>query len=364
MAAAAEAARRADAVVVVVGTDDAVESEGYDRPSMDLPGDQDELVRRVLVANRRSVVVVTSGSPVAMDWAEDAGAVVQSFFGGQELAHALVDVLAGDADPGGRLPVTLPLRLEDTPAFADFPGESSHVRYGEGLLVGYRWYEARRIPVRFPFGHGLSYTSFEIGEPRLEVVPAGREGGPAGAPADRAASGSDGARERSGAVERLGRGERVLVEVTVRNIGERPGSEVVQCYVAPPARRPGPDGGQGGGSAGGLRPGRRFRPPKELRAFLKVRLSPGESATVGFELGERAFAHYDVADLDWEELVRRRPPAGEHGEQGVHRTRSGWYVEPGRYELLVGRSSDDIAQHAELEVEGGDDPLDAALLPG
>ena len=156
-----------DAVIVVVGTDAKVESEGYDRDTMDLPGHQDDLVRRIVAVTSRAVVVVNSGSPVSMPWADQAGALLQTWFSGQEHANALVDVLLGEADPGGRLPVTLPLRIEHTPAFGNFPGESSQVRYGEGLLVGYRWYEARQLPVRFPFGHGLSYTTFEIGAPRL-----------------------------------------------------------------------------------------------------------------------------------------------------------------------------------------------------
>ena len=164
---AVELARGADAAILVVGTDDKWESEGYDRETMDLPGGQDELVTRVAEANPRSVVVVNSGSPVAMPWADGAGAVLQAWFAGQEYANGLVDVLLGEADPGGRLPTTLPLRIEHTPAFGNFPGESSEVRYGEGLLIGYRWYEARRLAVRFPFGHGLSYTTFAIGAPRL-----------------------------------------------------------------------------------------------------------------------------------------------------------------------------------------------------
>ena len=125
---------------------------------------------RVAEANPRSVVVVNAGSPVGMPWADRAGALLQVWFAGQEYANALVDVLFGESEPGGRLPTTLPLRIEHTPAFGNFPGESSQVRYGEGLLMGYRWYEARRLPVRFPFGHGLSYTSFEIGPPRLSTL--------------------------------------------------------------------------------------------------------------------------------------------------------------------------------------------------
>ena len=110
-------------------------------------------------------MVVNTGSPVTMSWADDAPAILQSWFGGQEMGNALAAVLTGDADPGGRLPTTLPLRFEHNPAFGNFPGENSEIRYGESIFVGYRWYDSRHLPVRFPFGHGLSYSTFAIGAP-------------------------------------------------------------------------------------------------------------------------------------------------------------------------------------------------------
>ena len=317
---AVELARGADAVIVIAGTDGNWESEAWDRESMDLPGCQDELVQRVCQANPRSVVAVNSGSPVTMAWADEAGALLQVWFAGQEGADALVDVVLGEAEPGGRLPTTQPLRLEHTPAFGNFPAESSQVRYGEGLLVGYRWYEARRLPVRFPFGHGLSYTTFEIGEPRLSATT-------------------------------VGAGDRLRVEVTVTNTGTRRGSEVVQLYVAPP----------GGGH---LPPGGRMRAVKELRAFAKVRLDPGESATAAFDLGERSFAYYDVEDVDWRELEDRRPISVAHGHEApMHRDRAGWYVDGGTYELRIGRSSAEIAHTVAVEIAGGPEPLDPSLPP-
>ena len=153
----------ADAVIVMVGTNDDWETEGEDRVSMDLPGRQDELVARAVAANPNTVVVVNTGSPVTMDWADDAPAIVQAWFGGQEMGNALADVLFGDAEPGGRLPTTFPVRLEHNPSYGNFPGEFGELRYGEGVLMGYRWYEARQLPTRFPFGHGLSYSTFAIG---------------------------------------------------------------------------------------------------------------------------------------------------------------------------------------------------------
>ena len=121
-------------------------------------------MRRVLAANPRTVVVLNTGAPVALDWADQAPALLQMWFGGQEMANALVDVLSGAVEPGGRLPTTFPKRVEDNPSYGNFPGEFGEVRYGEGLLVGYRWYDTRAVPTRFPFGHGLSYTSFDYGD--------------------------------------------------------------------------------------------------------------------------------------------------------------------------------------------------------
>ena len=320
--AAVNAVEGADAVVLIVGTDDLWESEGYDRATMDLPRNQDELITRVLRAHPRCIVVVNSGSPVTLSWADQASAIVQTWFGGQELANAIVEVLVGDSEPGGRLPTTLPMRLEHTPAFGNFPGESSRVCYGESLLVGYRWYEARRLPVRFPFGHGLSYTSFEIGAP-------------------------------STSAPHLEPGDRLRIEVPVTNTGPRPGAEVVQLYVAPP---------EGGRS----RPGGRFRPVKELRAFAKVRLDPGETATASLELNERSFAYYDIVDTDWPSLRTRMPGSVfHHGPvpTPLHRSEAGWYVDSGTYELHIGRSSADISHVVEVEVTGSDSPLPGSLEP-
>ena len=264
-------AAEADAVIVMVGTNDDWESEGEDRATMNLPGRQDELVARAVAANPNTVVVVNTGSPVTMDWADDAPAIVQAWFGGQEMGNALADVLFGDAEPGGRLPTTFPLLVEHNPSFGNFPGENGEVRYGEGVLMGYRWYDARRLATRFSFGHGLSYTTFTMGAPEVAIDDTG-----------------------------------VALTVAVTNTGARRGAEVVQCYVAPP------------------RPSRVVRPPKELKAFAKVWLDPGETTTVRLELDARAFAYWDLAA-------------------------PGWRVDPGSYELHVGRSSADIAQVVSVE---------------
>ena len=206
--------------MLVVGTSNEWESEGHDRESMDLPGDQDELVARVLDVHPDAIVVVNAGAPVTMPWADRARAIAQVWFGGQETGHAVVDVLTGAAEPGGRLPTTIPVRLEHNPSFGNFPPENGEIRYGEGLFMGYRWYEARGLPTRFAFGHGLSYSSFALGVPRLS----------------------------SSTFEP---GSTLVVEIDVTNTGARRGSEVVQCYV-------------------GHDEARLSRPRKELKAFAKV----------------------------------------------------------------------------------------------
>jgi beta-glucosidase len=321
VARAAAAAAAADVAIVVVGTNEYWESESYDRTDMDLPDGQAGLVLAVIEANDRTVVVINSGAPVTIPFADRAAALLQCWFGGQELAHALVDVLAGDVDPGGRLPVTLPQRLEHTPAYGNFPAESSTVRYGEGLLVGYRWYDARQWPPLFPFGHGLSYTTMRIGPCRLSA-------------------------------DVLGPGGALMVEVDVENTGDRPGSEVVQLYVAPP----------GGGDRA---PGGRLRAPKQLKGFAKVWLGPGEKTSVSFALNERSFAYYDVADSDWPVIVGRYGNAVPGSARlGLHRHRPGWYVDAGTYRIQVGRSSAQVPIGVAVQVQGGIAPLRADAPPG
>jgi beta-glucosidase len=242
-------AERADTAVVVVGLNADWETEGSDRVSMDLPGDQDELIRRVAEVNPRTIVVVNAGSPVTMPWADAVAAILQIWYPGQEGGDAVADVLFGVADPGGRLPDSFPVRVEDNPADLTYPGEAGAVSYGEGIFVGYRGFERRRVAPRFPFGHGLSYTSFAYGEVSV----------------DRAS---------------FGRGEDVTATVAVRNVGERTGREVVQVYVRDVESS-------------------LLRPEKELKGFAKVTLQPGEEQTVRILLSHRAFAAWDPTLKDW-----------------------------------------------------------------
>ncbi len=242
-------ARSADAAVVVVGLDPDWETEGRDRDSFHLPKRQDELIARVADANPRTIVVINAGSPVAMDWSERAAAILQLWYPGQECGHALADVLFGDVDPGGRLPLTIPVRMQDTPALLDVPGEDLRIAYSEGLFVGHRWYDVREIAPRFAFGHGLSYARFEYGE--LLVAQ------------HRVAAGGD-----------------VACEIEVTNTSARSGSEVVQLYLER------------------CTPGVR-RPLRTLAAFEKIALAPGQRRVVQFTLAPRAFFHWDVQQKNW-----------------------------------------------------------------
>jgi len=242
---AAEVARQADVAVVFAGT--AIEAEGYDRTSLALPAEQVETIRAVAAAAARTVVVLNNGGVVSLEgWHDDVDAIVEGWLLGQAGGGALADVLFGVVNPSGRLAETIPLRLEDTPSHINFPGEAGHVRYGEGVLVGYRYYETVGREVRYPFGYGLSYTRFEVGDLAVAVT------GP----------------------------DAAMATVRVTNAGTRAGKHVVQLYVAT--------------DTGEVR-----RPERELRAFQKVFLEPGHSTDVTFDLDRRAFAYWDVTTGGW-----------------------------------------------------------------
>ncbi len=242
---AADVAAKADVAIVFVGLTPEWESEGFDRANMELPGDQARLIEEVSAANPNTVVVVNAGSPVTMRWLDRVPAVLQTWYLGQETGNAVADVLFGDVNPSGKLPTTFPVRLEDTPAYINYPGENGKVLYGEGLFVGYRYYDKRDIAPLFPFGYGLSYTTFEYRN--LEVTPEGQ-----------------GAR----------------VRLDVQNTGDRGGAEVIQVYVRDIASRS-------------------VRPDKELKGFAKVALTPGETKTVELRLDQDALGYYDPAKKRW-----------------------------------------------------------------
>lgn len=240
---ALEIARNADAVILMVGTNDDWETEGNDREMLSLPGGQDELIRQVCAANPKTIVVNNSGSPVSMPWLDGVPAMIQTWFAGQEFGHALMDLITGKSNPSGKLPITFPHKMSDTPAFTSYPGEFGKVHYGEGLFVGYRWYDSRETEPLLPFGFGLSYTSFEFSD--LSVEPNG------------------------------------LLSCHVTNTGQYQGKETVQVYIEPLAPTV-------------------ARPLRELKAFTKVDLMPGESKTVALTLGDDAFAHWDISQQSWQ----------------------------------------------------------------
>jgi beta-glucosidase len=269
---AIDIARDADVAVVIVGLDAEWESEGYDRSSMDLPKNesQDRLIKGVLGANRRTVVVNQSGTPVTMPWADDAPAILQAWYQGQEAGHALADVLLGNASPSGKLPTTFPVRLEDNPAYHNWPGENLKTVYGEGIYVGYRHYERCKTAPLFPFGHGLTYTTFSYGEAVLSST-------------------------------LISASQPITINIAVTNTGNMAASETVQAYVRDiKSRLP--------------------RPEKELQAFGKVFLQPGETKDVVLRLDKYSVGYFDTS----------------LGDKGL------WIAEEGKFEVLIGASSANI----------------------
>jgi beta-glucosidase len=256
IAKAAALARDADQVIVCAGLNADWETEGSDRENMDLPPPMDEMIAAVAAANPNTVVVMQSGTPVRMPWVDDVAAVVQAWYGGNETGNVIADVLFGDVNPSGKLSLSFPKRVQDNPAFLNTRAEGGRTVYGEDVYVGYRYYEFVEREVLFPFGHGLSYTTFEF--EGLEVL------------------------EKDG---------KVVVGVTVKNTGTVKGAEVVQVYVAP------------------KQAAKVNRPRKELKGFAKVELGPGESKKVTVDIETKYAASY------WDE--ERSKWCAERGEYEI-----------------------------------------------
>jgi beta-glucosidase len=289
---AVAAARGADVALMFAGLSAAYESEGFDRETLALPPDQEELIRAVTAANSRTVVVLNSGAPVVMEsWIDRVPALLQAWYPGQEAGSAAAAVLFGDRAPSGKLPATFLKRWEDSPAYGHFPGANGTVEYAEGVFVGYRHFDRANIEPRFPFGHGLSYTTFAY---RNLVVTRGTMATTAPVPA------SDGHGDASAS-------STITVAFDVENTGSREGAEVAQLYV-------------------GARQSHVPRPVKELKAFRKVTLKPGARTRVTLTLARSALAFYDA-------------------------TRHAWAVEPGTYDVLVGSSSRDIRLRGSIAVK-------------
>lgn len=246
---AKKAAGEAQVAIVFAGLPDRYESEGYDRSHMNLPANQNSLIEAVASVQSNVVVVLMNGSPIEMAWEGQVGAILEAYLGGQAVGGAIADLLYGEANPSGKLAETFPVKLSDNPSFLFFPGSADRVEYREGIYVGYRYYDVKHVKPLFPFGHGLSYTTFEYSNLTI----------------DRKA---------------IKDTESVNVTVAVKNTGNRAGKEIVQLYVQDNVSTI-------------------DRPAKELKGFIKVELQPGEQKTVSFTLDKRSFAYYNVDLKDW-----------------------------------------------------------------
>lgn len=246
---AVQAAKAADCAVLFIGITDAMESEGFDRRDMNIPACQQKLVEEVAKVQKNTVVVVHCGGPIVMPWLQNVKAVLYAYLGGEAVGSAVVDILFGDVNPSGKLAETFPVRLEDNPSYLYYFGEEDRTEYREGIFVGYRYYDKKDLEVLFPFGHGLSYTSFAYSDLRLDR-------------------------------ESMKDTDTLHVSLKVRNVGDRAGKEAVQLYVRDNESTA-------------------IRPVKELKGFEKVDLAPGEEKTVEFTLDKRSFAYYHTGLKDW-----------------------------------------------------------------
>ena len=277
---AEELAAQCDYVIFIGGLNKShqQDSEGSDRLALDLPYNQDALIRRLAAINPNLVVVNISGNAVAMPWINEVPAIVQGWFLGSEAGNALANVLTGKVNPSGKLPFSFPVKLSDNAAHAlgAYPGENGTVEYKEGLLVGYRWHDAKNIKPLFPFGHGLSYTHFSYSKLRMSA-------------------------------KEMKKGESLTCTITLTNNGDRDGSEVVQLYLSD-------------------KKSALPRPPKELKGFQKVELKAGESREVSFVINEDLLQYYNDRE-------------------------QAWAAEPGRFEVLVGASSQEIKAKAVFDLK-------------
>ena len=273
---AVRVAKDAGKVVLCVGLTDIIESEGYDRKDMRMPEGHVRLISEICSVNPNTIVVLHNGAPVEIPWADKPRAILEAYLAGQAVGEALLDVLYGDVNPSGHLAESFPVRLEDNPSYLYFGGENGIVSYQEGPFVGYRYYESVKRPVLFPFGYGLSYTTFACHDLAVEK-------------------------------EKLEEGESLNVSVKVANTGNRSGKAVIQIYVAPKKVEA-------------------IRPLRELKAFDKVELAPGETKEVSFVLEPRAFQHWNTV---------------------VHN----WRTESGCYEIQVGENARDIVLSRQISID-------------
>lgn len=272
---AIKAAKKAEAAVIFAGLPDNFESEGYDRKHLRMPKCQNRLIEEISAVQPNTIVILHNGAPVEMPWIDKVKAVLEVYLGGQAVGSAAVNILYGKTNPSGRLPETFPLRLEDTPCYLFYGGENDRSEYREGVFVGYRYYTSKDMPVLFPFGYGLSYTDFTY--TNLQISNA-----------------------------KIQDNETLTVKVDVTNTGNCKGKEVIQLYIS-------------------AKEGQVIRPVRELRAFKKISLNPGETKTVVLELDGRAFSYWNTEIHDW-------------------------YMEPGSYKIQIGKSAQEILLEKEVQI--------------
>jgi beta-glucosidase len=275
---AVKVAKESEVVIIFGGLNHDFDTESSDKQNMDLPYGQDVLIREVAKANPNTVVVIIAGSPVKLSGiVHRVPAILWSWFGGMEAGNAVADLLSGTIDPSGKLPFTIPVSLDQSPAHAlgNFPGRNLKVNYEEDILVGYRWFDTKKIVPQFPFGYGLSYTDFSIGNFSTDKTS-------------------------------YGKGETIHAKCTLKNTGSRYGAEVAQLYVSDPVCSV-------------------LRPEKELKAFEKVFLKPGESKTIELTIQVGDLAFYDE-------------------------TKKAWNVEAGEFVLHIGNSSGNMSKSVKISV--------------
>lgn len=260
-------ASEVDKVILFIGLPERYESEGFDRTHLNIPKNQEEIIKEIKAINKNIVVVLSNGSPIEMPFVNDVKGLVEGYLTGQAGGKAIADILYGEANPCGKLAETFPMKLSHNPSYLNFPGEVNKVEYKEGIFVGYRYYEKKELDVLFPFGYGLSYTNFEYSDLKVDK-------------------------------KEIDDTEKLSVSVKVKNTGNVFGKEIVQLYVRDVNSKV-------------------IRPEKELKGFEKIALNPGEDKEVHFELNKRSFAYYNTDIKDW-------------------------HVESGEFEILIGKSSNNI----------------------
>lgn len=263
-----------DIVVIFAGLTENYESEGMDRTTLDLPQNQNKLIKEISKYNKNIVVSLSNGSPITMPWKDDVKAIITGYLGGEAGAKAMVNCLIGKTNPSGKLAETYPLKIEDTPCYKNYPGTEVSVEYQESIFVGYRYYDTNKINVLYPFGYGISYTEFEYSNFKVEED------------------------------------ENIKLSFTIKNVGDIKGKEIAQIYI-------------------GQEKPIIFKPTKELKAFKKVELEPGEEKIVNIVLPRETFEYYNVETKKWS-------------------------IEEGEYNILVGKSSEDIVLKQKINIKSND----------